>query len=1030
MASLKDLIVMGPARFLDKLYGNLEGNATSADKLKTARNINGTSFDGTTAITTANWGTARNIYIEDSDGSNKGAAVSVNGGANATLKLPATIKATLSGNASTATTASYALKMQTYKYNSTTETYGTSYPLYAQWNQEGKILNLKCDNYTVNTDTATKLATARTINGTSFDGSTNITTTNWGTARTLTIGNKGQSVNGSTDYTWSLSDMGAVAKSGDTMTGDLKFTTHGLHFIPGNTDQYLWKVYSSTDGSHGFRLQYNGTGSGNDNSLSLIADNQDGTEVKAATILQDGTITLAETLTLAKTTDASGTANKKPALIVGGTSTTAHLELDNNELMAKKDGTTVIDLYLNSEGGLVHIGSGGLQADASNIEALSTDASYRAIKATNSNGSVGVYAASNRGLKDFTADNWIIYRSEDGTKTYIPQWGTKGSASLPAYFSGGEPIACTADSVFSALSWTAGTTSGPVLKVTVATKARTATIPSASGSASGIVTTGSQAFGGAKGFNGEVTMQNSNWNPLIRFKAPQATGNTATIYNICSDGTNLTGSYFKFRQYSYTANSATSLETFEDFNLPTTGAGRTSNAQYEIFTSKSYTTLDSRYVTLSTTQTISGAKTFTSNPPILSNAAYYGSIRFAPTKTNGSRIGEIYCFGTNTDTLTSVSFNFRTFSYTSGTYTPLSTYEAYSLPAVNADRTSSTTYEIFTSKNYGTLDARYVTLSTAQTISGNKTFTGHVYYKTTNYTAEPIKIKDMGSTNGAYMLVEGGGPLYVGGGEGATNMQSKLTDTAENLYLGADGLICFYPNCDADTLTATSGIEMTSSLAVRPQVNGAGSLGSSSYRWGGVYSTAANISGTVTANAATLSGTLTANSVSASSYDGCCKIYKHSWANGNLAAGWYRIAKIAHVSGGGYSTGIIITHGNWDSGEPTSAVFVVSGVHNTPMITQVGGTVGEITQMRLTGASGGYYLEAYKTTDTPSGSNFSTQYLTLIGNFNPTFYTPTTPDGAVSTNSAYVKIEDRGNINYGSTAYANPQVGDIWLCPV
>ena len=211
MASLKDLIVMGPARFLDKLYGNLEGNATSATKLQTPRAINGTNFDGTTAITTANWGTARNIYIQDSDGSNTGAAVSVNGGANATLKLPATIKASLSGNASTATTATYALKMQTYKYNST-QTYGTSYPLYAQWNQQGNVLLLKCDNYTVNTDTATKLATARTINGTNFDGSAAITTANWGTARTLTIGNTGKSVNGSSNVSWSLAEIGAVPK--------------------------------------------------------------------------------------------------------------------------------------------------------------------------------------------------------------------------------------------------------------------------------------------------------------------------------------------------------------------------------------------------------------------------------------------------------------------------------------------------------------------------------------------------------------------------------------------------------------------------------------------------------------------------------------------------------------------------------------------------------------------------------------------------------------------------------------------------
>ena len=59
--------------------------------------------------------------------------------------------------------------------------------------------------------TATKLATARTINGTSFDGSANITTTNWGTARTLTIGNTGKSVNGSSNISWTLSEIGAAA---------------------------------------------------------------------------------------------------------------------------------------------------------------------------------------------------------------------------------------------------------------------------------------------------------------------------------------------------------------------------------------------------------------------------------------------------------------------------------------------------------------------------------------------------------------------------------------------------------------------------------------------------------------------------------------------------------------------------------------------------------------------------------------------------------------------------------------------------
>ena len=66
---------------------------------------------------------------------------------------------------------------------------------------------------TGNATTASTLQTARTINGTSFNGSANITTANWGTARTITIGNSGKSVNGSKNVSWSLSEIGAAASS-------------------------------------------------------------------------------------------------------------------------------------------------------------------------------------------------------------------------------------------------------------------------------------------------------------------------------------------------------------------------------------------------------------------------------------------------------------------------------------------------------------------------------------------------------------------------------------------------------------------------------------------------------------------------------------------------------------------------------------------------------------------------------------------------------------------------------------------------
>lgn len=51
------------------------------------------------------WAAARNFYITDSSSTNTGAATSVQGTGNSTLKLPATIKATLDGNATSATKA-------------------------------------------------------------------------------------------------------------------------------------------------------------------------------------------------------------------------------------------------------------------------------------------------------------------------------------------------------------------------------------------------------------------------------------------------------------------------------------------------------------------------------------------------------------------------------------------------------------------------------------------------------------------------------------------------------------------------------------------------------------------------------------------------------------------------------------------------------------------------------------------------------------------------------------------------------------
>ena len=130
--AVKSMIVNGTVSAKGNFIGNLSGNADTATKLATARTLNiqdasatntgtGASFNGSgnatiklpatikanitgnvsgssgsctgNAATATTLKTARTLNIQDADGSNTGTGASFNGSANATIKLPATIKA-------------------------------------------------------------------------------------------------------------------------------------------------------------------------------------------------------------------------------------------------------------------------------------------------------------------------------------------------------------------------------------------------------------------------------------------------------------------------------------------------------------------------------------------------------------------------------------------------------------------------------------------------------------------------------------------------------------------------------------------------------------------------------------------------------------------------------------------------------------------------------------------------------------------------------------------------------------------------
>ena len=128
MAFLKDLLVMGPARFIEDIYGTIE----FANKLKTPRAINGTNFDGSDSITTSTWGPGVTFTVKDNDGSHTWTSNPIIGSSSTgvELKLPATIKATLSGNASTATKLSTST---TLKIGNTSKSFDGSETSAIEW---------------------------------------------------------------------------------------------------------------------------------------------------------------------------------------------------------------------------------------------------------------------------------------------------------------------------------------------------------------------------------------------------------------------------------------------------------------------------------------------------------------------------------------------------------------------------------------------------------------------------------------------------------------------------------------------------------------------------------------------------------------------------------------------------------------------------------------------------------------------------------------------------------------------------------
>ena len=129
---------------------------------------------------------------------------------------------------------------------------------------------------------ATKLQTARTINGTAFDGTAAITTAKWGTARNLTIGNTAKSVDGSGNVAWSLAEIGALAATANAVSASKLQTAHTIW---GQSFDGTDNVAGSLSGVEEILFNVNARLNATDNALRFFTKNGGAQGIQAGNLL-------------------------------------------------------------------------------------------------------------------------------------------------------------------------------------------------------------------------------------------------------------------------------------------------------------------------------------------------------------------------------------------------------------------------------------------------------------------------------------------------------------------------------------------------------------------------------------------------------------------------------------------------------------------------------------------------------------------------------------------------------------------------
>ncbi|QLC65779.1 tail fiber domain-containing protein [Flavobacterium sp. LPB0248] len=497
-------------------------NVLSATKLTTARAINGVSFDGSANITiNATDSTARIASSEK--GAANGVATLDASGIIPTSQLPSYVDDVLEFTNLTSFPATgetgkiYIAKdtNKTYRWGASSYIYITSGAVDSVAGKTGVVTLAKADVGLANVDnttdaaknvlSATKLTTARTINGVSFDGSANITITDTSKENSITAG--------ATTHYW---------------RGDKTWQNLNTANVPESTNLYFSNARSIASTLTGYSSA-SGTISATDTILSAINKLNGNDDLKAplASPIFTGSVT-APTFVGTLTGNASSASKLATARTINGVSFDGSANITINAA----DSTTRI---ASSEKG---IANGVATLDASGIIPTSQLPSYVD----------DVLEFTNLASFPATGESGKIYIAKDSNKTY--RWGgssyiyiTSGAVDSVAGKTGVVALA-KADVGLASVDNTADTAKN-VLSATKLTTARTINGVSFDGSTNITITDSTKESSITAGTTSQYWRGDKTWQPLTTANVPESSNlyfsNARSIASVLTGYSSTTG---------------------------------------------------------------------------------------------------------------------------------------------------------------------------------------------------------------------------------------------------------------------------------------------------------------------------------------------------------------------------------------------------------------------------------------------------------------------------------------------------------